>query len=195
MKTMTRTTYEHTLEIDDIVFPTEYPALDYIDAMYKIEDGLYTLVYAVEDDCPTDPIDDWDGMEWKEFRNSIDRDIFAQERLDEGYHVYVVDHFEHSGDLFRPLGKYPEARFHTGIDRWDSRPSVILAMHGDFIDPDEAAAAVCRVVTAYANGDTYGVVTETYRSERGRLVRDSEEACWGYYGSDDAISAIREAIA
>jgi hypothetical protein len=194
MKLNTRTTRTYEMIESDEEYPITYPADEYMDPFVRDEGDLRLVTYAVHDEfCDNSPLDDNEGVEFEEFRTEWDRDEWAQEQLDAGLHVFVVDHFEHSCHIYRVLGRWEDEKGNRGIDRWDSRPSCILALSRDFTDPEGAAHAIMREYTAWCGGEVYGIVTESFRREGDEWVQVEElDACWGFIGSEYAQQVVNE---
>lgn len=59
----------------------------------------------------------------------------------------------------------------------------------------EYAKGVCTEYTQWANGETYGVVVETYhRTPVDEWESVNQDSCWGYIGSNWANEALNEAV-
>lgn len=195
MKTTAHTTRTYRATVEDEDYPITDNASEYIEPFIRDEGGLRLVTYAVVDEGydTSSPLDDDDSIEFEEFTTEWNRDEFAQAKVDEGLHVYVVDHFEHSCHVFRVLGKWSEEKENRGIDRWDSRPSCILALATDFTDPDAAAHSLMKEYTSWSEGDVYGVITESFRKENDEWVRVEEvDSCWGYIGGEYAQKIVNE---
>lgn len=191
VKTRTAVVHTHYIEIEGDEFETTFSADEWIEPKVEREDGKTVITYASRDDYyPWSPVEDVEGIQWEEFRTEWDRDEFAREQLAAGWSVFVVDHFEHSVSVYTVLGPWEEQHEHRGIDLWDSRPSVILALRSEhFTDPAEAAASVAAEYTAWAQGEVYTLVREEYDAEGNLIETDS---VGGYIGDDHAKQAIAE---
>lgn len=96
-KTRTATVHTHYIEIDGVEYETTFPADEYIDPKVETEDGKTVITYATHDDYyPWNPIEDDSYIEFQEFDNVWDRDSFAEIKMDEGWSVFFVNHYEHS---------------------------------------------------------------------------------------------------
>lgn len=73
---------------------------------------------------------------------------------------------------------------------WDDRPSGVIALHPDITNPLETAIDTMNTYTAWVNGEVYTLVREEYDAEG---VHVDYESVGGYFGSEDAGAAIKDA--
>ena len=155
-----------------------------------LADGTVRLHYATLD---TDPYEHEfsEGVTFREFRFEQDRDDFIREQesaLGPDAEVFIVDHYEHGGSIFRLLGKLGED-IRTG-DRWDSRPSCVIVVpagENGFTDPREAARAELAQYNEFCNGETY-VLEVVDIDPNGDMEHVS--SVHGYIGQDNTQSIV-----
>lgn len=185
------TTTVHTLHDDAL--PTgsvelKYLPLEYITPVVKnYDDGSFVVVYALHDNYPDFDLDYvlGEGVEFEEFRTQDERDKFYNETDPETHVAFIVDHFEHSAHHYSLHGSqaYP-------YGGWDTRPSCVLRVPVDFVDPEEAAESMLEAYTALVNGDTYLIVRQEY--DAAGNLKEAPYPVGGFYGLKHAEAAVAE---
>lgn len=195
MKTRSVTVTSHYLTDDEgREFELEHEPCEWIDPNIREEGGDILITYAVHDHYAyTDnPLDEDRGATFQEFTTQWDRDAYAEEQLDQGRHVYLVDHYEHSMSRYTVIGKFRGNEGHRGIDYWDSRPSGILSLDNEWTNPDEIAPGLMEEYTSWVNGDVYGIVTERFTLAGDEWEQAEEDSVWGFIGTDYAQQVVNE---
>lgn len=105
------------------------------------------------------------------------------------YHIFPLEAYIHSGVVLHMSG---EAR----IDRaWDvSQLGMVFVSKKEWRTrkrAEKAARGLIETWNSYLSGDVYGIVRENYNKDKQRI--DGDE-CWGFYGHEYAIEALKTDI-
>lgn len=167
---------EITLTFD----PDQYVSEDFI---IKVEDGKVSFAYLSRDDSGEEY--DWDeGVIFDTFRSQEAKDKRMAELKDEGYEVYSIEEYRHSGSAFafENEGNFPDRQ-------WDVMPNSLLALpKGEFTNPEASARAMIENYNQYISGQVYGICEATFDIESGDELETEE--CWNYIGEDHAMSEL-----
>lgn len=153
-------------------------------AVVKLPDGGYRLGTIEYDEySTTDPMDDYDQGE----RIELGRDYW---RFDLSTYISAIEQAGGIGHGRRVF--LVDSQGHSRRDRLTHSTRWIYIVPEDV--PAEARAAYTEAVwaewRAWANGETYGVLTVDVNSDG--TVRDgTEDACWGYNGYENAENELQ----
>lgn len=152
----------------------------------KLESGNYGIAWLVLDESPRD-YEWYDGASLTEFRTEWERDEYADAmRAEVGAdRVFIVEKVEHGHVRYSVYTGTPS-------DPWDSKPSGVLVVDPEALNPETAANDLLDEYTRWANGEVYVLV--------GREVTPSgtvlfEDETWGFIGTEYAVEAAKQAAA
>lgn len=183
--------------------------------------GKYILFASIEhDDSASNPCKEWDGFGAirslsRRHIDSIDIDE-ARELLKSDADVIPLSYFEHGNSLWMVMNAPTPA----GVEfQWDGVEFAGIwipdkDVRESYTGQDgltrrqwmvKQAASACEIYTYFCNGEVYGYRLDLYllRREGGEVYTDRDDyrftkaiwqdACWGYYGWDDAKEQTLEA--
>lgn len=190
MTITTSTVTTITMTTDDLPFDAvlDFEPCEWIDPVVTPRaDGSFTVAYAVQDSdgWSESPIEDSDGINFREFTSAWGRDEWVSEQ-DDTDHVFIVNHYEHGASVYTVAGS---ARTVLDPGGFDTRPSCVLVLAPDFTDPATAAEAIMAEYTSWANGDVYGIVRQDFAADGTETLNES---VWGFIGTEYAESVVAD---
>lgn len=70
-------------------------------------------------------------------------------------------------------------------------PTLEQIEKGKMLAKNELAAQACDTYNQWSNGETYGIVIATYTKQDDEWTVDDSDECWGYLGTEYAISEVK----
>ena len=178
--------------IDD--FDVYHAPCEYVEPHVSVDGDAATVRYAVQDQDQRE-FDFVDGVKLfqADHRYVSPHEEAEVQAMD---HVFLIERYEHglvSYSLVADEKPYPDRQ-------WDvATPVGIIGLSDDFDEPRKAAASWLEEYTAWANGEVYGVVEETYTKDAdGEWHRDAYEpwdvTTWGVIGSEWAEQLVNDGL-
>lgn len=203
VRTVSRDFLEHNdLELGLTHHPDSEPVIQ------ETKDKIIVGYLVQDEDCPN-PCEEIDGMgQIRSFSHRHINNIGVSEAtdlLESDPDVVPLSYFEHGQCLWdvqggERIGRCPDMR-------WDGTRFAGVWIPDDCCRDEikyvgknkakrrlravELAEQCCRVYTAWANGDCWGVCVDTFDKD-GKKTND--DACWGFIGSEHAEQSLKEAM-
>ena len=178
----------------------------------------YVVGYLVPDECAEDPAESEEGIgrfvHWKDHGPEELSEYCQARAVDPDSHdaiegekpnpdAVLIDKFEHSGVSYHVAGEYsgPDARWDLshGWAVWLPSPCLLNELKGKDKKARRLhcitwARQACETFNKWANGDVYGYVINIF-DKGGQELSGTGGSCFGFYGHEDAIEGLEEALA
>ena len=169
--------YENEIEL-------QFEPSSYTEGVVKVdaEKDEVSFSYLSHDETPEE-YDFSEGVVFETFNDMRSKMERMKELRKEGYKVFPVEEYRHSGSVFafEGQGNFPDRQ-------WDVLPNSLIALDKDWTNQKKSAQSIIEDYNNYVSGQVYGICHETYTLSTGELKE--EEACWGYIGSDYAEETL-----
>jgi hypothetical protein len=193
------TTYTHDIEIGDdtitldIPFPFEEGTEVYQQAGDKIILSALCL-----DDCPSDPLEEWEEGEFYQFasrrkhytRRPEVEDFKRTIRANPGRVVLIYsrgDGYFTDDKALIVADTKGETCYACEVENADG----YYIAPEDVTDPASYAKGAIETYSAWCTGDVWGILTWTFDLEGNLVGDDARNECWGFYGCRYALEEMQ----
>jgi len=178
----------------------------------------YVAGYLVPDECVENPQENDEGfgrfVHWSEHGREELSEYCQARAVDPDSHdaiegekpnpdAVLIDKFDHSGVSYHVGGEYSGPDAQWDLSRawavWLPSPCLLNELKGKKGKERRAlcvkwARQACETFNKWANGDVYGYVINIF-DKGGQELSGAGDSCFGFYGHEDAIEGLEEALA